>query len=125
MKKLLRYCLLIFIFTSQIAAFADAKPKKINATKSDKGPNGYDQVDQKWTGADSGNLTCKNPGNATCEWLSLNTSGGSWDINAAFDQIMMSGANSGTINENGVIITFIVIERLPENQGTIEFIINE
>jgi len=38
---------------------------------------------------------------------------------------MMSGANSGTRNEDGVINTFIVIEGLPENQVTIEFIINE
>ena len=125
MKKILKYCFVAFIFTSQAIAFADSKPRKINATKSDKGPNGYDQVDQKWTGADSGDLTCKNSGNTTCEWLSVSSSGGNWNVNAAFDQIMMSGANSGTIDENGVIITFTVIERLTDNQGTIEFIINE
>jgi hypothetical protein len=125
MKSILKYCFVAFIFMSQITAFADTKPRKINATKSGKGVDGYDQVDQKWTGEDSGDLTCKNAGNLTCEWLSINTGAGSWNVNEAFDQIMMGSANSGEIVHNGVTIAFTVIERLPDNQGTIEFIIYE
>jgi hypothetical protein len=125
MKRMFKFFLTIIFLSFQSAAFADAKPKKINATKTGKGPNGYDQVEQEWTGTNSGNLTCKNPGNTTCEWLSVSIGGESWDVDEAFDQIMMGEANSGTFEVNGVTVTFTVISRLPNNEGKIEFIIYE
>ncbi|GGH66850.1 hypothetical protein [Phaeocystidibacter marisrubri] len=103
-------------------------PEYLDVTRRNAGPNGYDKVDQKWTDREGskGELKCINEGSAKCAWQESGVGEYPIDLDLYTELILTEYENnendgSGTINVNGEIFSFTVIESLGEGDGTVRY----
>lgn len=118
---------LVPFFSQAEVVVEDGKPDKITATKIGRGPDGYDEVKQEWTSDTEGTLDCNNAGTLSCEWRDLSVNGGRTTVNVSelFDLAINGAGDTGSFEYGSTTIDYVVLERLGDGQGTVEFDVNE